>query len=87
MFDTECDCPRGPSRHPHAVHATNCATRLREKAYLSSSLYGEAYYVTDACGAVVDVLFPTEIVHQVDPSRGDDGSRCSDNTPAREAAS
>lgn len=29
LFDADCDCPRGPSSHPHAVHATNCATKRR----------------------------------------------------------
>lgn len=30
LFDADCDCPRGPSSHPHAVHATNCATKRRD---------------------------------------------------------
>lgn len=60
MFDTECDCPRGPSRHPHAVHATHCATRLREKVAQSQLLYGECFYVVRD-GKVVDVLNPSEV--------------------------
>jgi hypothetical protein len=26
-YDADCDCPRGPSSHPHAVHATDCASK------------------------------------------------------------
>lgn len=27
LYATNCDCPRGPSSHPHSVHATNCASK------------------------------------------------------------